>query len=177
MMVLESQARVRLLGALVLVGVFAAGAVFGVGLARWSHPGHPPGPPPRRPPPGGPIPAMIHELRLDPEQIDALEQIELAHRGKLDAIAKETMPRVRAVLDAMERELQPRLRPDQLELLEAWRKRRPPPRLLGPGGPGGFGGPRGFGGRRPGGPGPDPDPDPGPGPGPGGPGSGPPPPD
>jgi hypothetical protein len=126
--------RVRILGALMLVGVFAAGAVFGAGLSRWSHPDQPPGPPPRRPP-GGPIPAMIHELRLDPEQIEALEQIHLAHRGKLDAIARETIPRVRAVLDAIEHELEPRLRPDQLELLEAWRKRRPPPALPGMGRP------------------------------------------
>ena len=131
----DSPARARLLGALVLAGVFAAGAVFGVGLSRWSHPDAPSDPLPRRPP-GGPIPAMIHELQLDPEQIEALGQIERAHRGKLDAIARETMPRVRAVLDAIERELQPRLRPQQLELLEAWRKRRPPPRMFGPGGPG-----------------------------------------
>jgi len=138
-MVLESQARVRLVGALVLVGVFAAGSVFGVGIARWSQPAQPHDLPPRRPPPGGPVQAMIHELRLDRAQIEALEQIDRAHRGELDAIAKETMPRVRAVLEAMERDLAPRLRPDQLELLEAWRKRRPPPRLLGPGGPGGPG--------------------------------------
>ena len=148
-MIFDSPARVRLLGALLLVGVFAAGAVFGVGLTRWSHPDQPPGPPPRRPP-GGPIPAMIHELRLDPEQIQALEQIHLAHRGKLDAIARETMPRVRAVLDAIEHELEPRLRPEQLELLEAWRKRRPPPPMPG------------MGWRPPGmGPGPDRPPPPG----------------
>ena len=153
--------RVRLLGALVLVGVFAAGAVFGVGLTRWSHTGYPDGHPPRRPPPGGPIEAMIHELQLDPAQIEALGQIERARRPELDAIARETMPRVRAVLDAMERELLPRLRPEQVELLEAWRKRRPPPRMPGPGG---FGGPPagGFGGPPPGGVGPPPG---GPGPG------------
>lgn len=149
--------RVRLLGALVFVGVFAAGAVFGVGLTRWSHTGNPDGHPPRRPPPGGPIEAMIHELQLDPAQIEALGQIERTHRPALDAIARETMPRVRAVLDAMERELLPRLRPEQVELLEAWRKRRPPPRMPGPGGRGGFGGPPpggpGFGGPPPGGPG------------------------
>ncbi len=147
----DSPARVRVLGALVLVGVFAAGAVFGVGLTRWSDRGGPPAPPPRRPPPpGGPVQAMIHELRLDPEQIEALERIDRAHRGELDAIARETMPRVRAVLDAMERELEPRLRPEQLELLEAWRKRRPPPPMPGMGpGRGGPGGPGGPGGRPP----------------------------
>jgi hypothetical protein len=145
--------RIRLLGALVLVGVFAAGAVFGVGLTRWSHAGEPAGRPPRRPPPGGPVEAMIHELQLDPAQIDALRGIERVHRPELDAIARETMPRVRGVLDAMERELLPRLRPAQVELLEAWRKRRPPPGMPGPGGPGGFGGPP------PGGPGARPPPD------------------
>ena len=158
MMAPDSPTRARLLGALVLVGVFAAGTVFGVGLTRWGRPEHPFGPPPRHPP-GGPVQAMIRELRLDPAQIEALGQIERTHRPELDAIAGETMPRVRAVLDAMERELLPRLRPEQVELLEAWRKRRPPPRMPGPGGRGGFGGPPpggpGFGGPPPpGGPGP-----------------------
>ena len=160
----ESQARARLLGALVLVGVFAAGAVFGAGLTRWTDRGDSPGPPPPwRPPPGGPIQAMIHELRLDPGQVAALEQLHLAHRPELDAIARETMPRVRAVLDAIERELSPRLRPDQIERLEAWRKRRPPPRVpgMGPGGPGGPP-PRmpGMGPGAPGGPPPFPPPPP-----------------
>lgn len=142
--------RTRLLGALVLVGVFAAGAVFGVGLTRWGHAGERAGRPPRRPPPGGPIQAMTHELQLDPAQIEALDQIDRVHRPELDAIARETMPRVRDVLDAMERELLPRLRPAQIELLEAWRKRRPPPGM--PGGPGGFGGPPPGGPGGPGGP-------------------------
>ncbi|MEP6859544.1 MAG: periplasmic heavy metal sensor [Deltaproteobacteria bacterium] len=110
---------VRLLSGLVLLGVFAAGTLFGAGLMRW----HPPGPPP---PHGGPIDAMIHELSLDDAQITALHEIERAHRGELDQIAREAQPRVRAVLFAIEDELRPHLRAAQVQALERWRKTRPP---------------------------------------------------
>jgi Spy/CpxP family protein refolding chaperone len=109
----------RLLSGLVLVGVFAAGALFGAGLMRWRAPGPPP-------PHGGPIEAMIHELSLDDAQIAALHAIERAHRGELDQIARDTQPRVRAVLFAIEDELRPRLREAQIQALERWRLHRPP---------------------------------------------------
>jgi hypothetical protein len=110
----------KLMSGLVLVGVFAAGALFGAGLVHWRAPDHPPRPP-------GPIEAMIHELALDPEQVHALQAIEQAHRGELDAIVRATQPKVRDVLFAIEDELRPRLRPEQVQRLEAWRARRPPP--------------------------------------------------
>jgi hypothetical protein len=134
----ESPRRAQLVGALLLAGMFAAGAVFGVGVARWSAPsaagerGHQPGPP------GGPVDAMIHELDLDADQIATLRSIEAKHRPELDAIVRDTVPRVRDVLFAMEHELEPSLRPDQLAKLAAWRARRPPPPVPGlppPGGP------------------------------------------
>jgi hypothetical protein len=115
---------------LVLVVVFAAGALFGAGLMRWQGPDRPP-------PPGGPIEAMTHELELDGDQIAALRAIERTHRPELEAIARSTQPRVREVLFAIEDELRPELRPDQLHKLEAWRARRPPPGPPGPPGPGG----------------------------------------
>jgi len=139
-MAAESTVRVRVLGALVLVGVFAAGAVFGAGLVRWTRPGPPPGmgaPPPRQ----GPETAMIRELDLDRDQIAALKAIEARHRADLETIAHDTVPRVRKVLEAIEDELTPKLRPDQVEKLKAWRARRGPPPMPGmgppPGGPGG----------------------------------------
>jgi hypothetical protein len=115
----------------VLVGVFAAGALFGAALTR--HEDRPPRPPP------GPIEAMTHELELDAHQRDQLHAIADAHRAELDAIMRETQPRIRNVLDAIEHEMTPNLRPDQVQKLEAWRKRRPPPPMPGmgppPGGP------------------------------------------
>jgi hypothetical protein len=138
-MAAESTVRVRVIGALVLVGVFAAGAVFGAGLVRWTRPGPPPGL--GGPPPRGPETAMIRELGLDPDQVAALHAIEARHRADLETIAHDTVPRVRTVLEAIEDELTPELRPDQVEKLKAWRARRGPPPMPGmgppPGGPGG----------------------------------------
>ena len=110
----------KMMSGLVLVGVFAAGALFGAGLMRWNRPE-----PPR--PPGGPIEVMTHELDLDAAQVDALHAIEVAHRPQLDAIMRSTQPRVREVLFAIEDELRPKLRPEQVKKLEEWRARRPPP--------------------------------------------------
>ncbi|HTJ44378.1 MAG TPA: hypothetical protein VL463_19880 [Kofleriaceae bacterium] len=133
MRAVESPQRARLLGAIVLAGMFAAGAVFGVGLAKWSAP---PARDDRRPPPPGmgPPPAsevMIRELALDDAQIETLRSIERSHKGELDAIVRDTVPRVKAVLDQIEEELRPHLRPDQIRRLEDWRKRRPPPPMPG----------------------------------------------
>ena len=117
----------KLMSGLVLVGVFAAGALFGAGLVHWREPSPPPG---LHRPPGGPIDAMIHELALDADQIAALQAIERAHRGELEAIVRATQPKVRDVLFAIEDELRPKLRPEQIKELEAWRARRrplPPP--------------------------------------------------
>jgi Spy/CpxP family protein refolding chaperone len=135
---MRSESWLRLMSGFVLVGVFAAGALFGAGLLRWlaphetTHEGRPFGPP-------GPIEAMTHELDLDAHQRDQLRAIADAHRPELEAIMHETQPRIRRVLDAIEQEMTPNLRPDQVQKLEAWRKRRPPPPMPGmgppPGGP------------------------------------------
>lgn len=130
---MRSEAWLRLMSSLVLVGIFAAGALFGAGLMRFSRPDVP-----RPPPHGGPIQAIEHELALDAAQQSALRAIADAHRGELDAIGREAQGRVRRVLLAIEDELRPKLRPDQIEKLARWRQtRRPPPGALGPppGGP------------------------------------------
>jgi hypothetical protein len=82
---------------------------------------------------------MIRELALDDDQIRTLRAIEASHKAELDAIVRDTVPRVKAVLDRIEEELRPHLRPDQVKRLEDWRARRPPPPMPGmgppPGGP------------------------------------------
>ena len=136
---MRSESWLRLMSGFVLVGVFAAGAVFGAALLRFvgphapTHEGRPPGFPPGPPP--GPIEAMTHELDLDATQRDQLRAIADAHRGELDAIMRDTQPKLHAVLDAIENDMKPHLRPDQAEKLEAWRKRRPPPPVPGMGPP------------------------------------------
>lgn len=155
---MRSESWLRLMSGFVLVGVFAAGAVFGAALLRFigphpMHEGRPPGPPPGPPgpppgpngPPAGPIEAMTHELDLDGPQREQLRAIADSHRAELEAIMRDTQPKVRAVLESIEQEMTPHLRPDQVEKLEAWRKRRPPPPMPGMGGP-----PPGPGGPPPG---------------------------
>ena len=175
---MRSESWLRLMSGFVLVGVFAAGALFGAALLRFvgprtpAHDVRPPGPPgpPHGPPgpPPGPIEAMTHELDLDAQQRDQLRAIADSHRPELEAIVRDSQPKLRAVLDAIENEMTPHLRPDQVEKLGAWRKRRPPPPVPGLGGP-----PPGPGGPPPGPGGPPPGPG-GPPPGPGGPPPGPP---
>lgn len=131
---MRSEAWLRLMSGFVLVGVFAAGALFGAGLLRWVAPHD--APHERRPPePPGPIEAMTHELDLDASQRDQLRAIMDAHGPELDAILRETQPRIRRVLEAIEADMVPHLRADQVKKLEEWRKRRPPPPMPGMGPP------------------------------------------
>ena len=118
---MRSESWLRLMSGLVLVGIFAAGALFGAGLMRFAVP-RPPGPPHH----GGPIEAIKTELALDESQRAALDRIVAAHRGELDRIGRETQHRVRGVLFAIEDELVPSLRPDQVDRLTTWRRTRPP---------------------------------------------------
>ena len=155
---MRTEAWLRSMSAFVLVGVFAAGAVFGAGLVRWTQP-----PPGRWPPlPGGGRPAhvgggaaqaMTRELGLDAAQVLRLEALTDARRGELETITREVQGRVRDVLHGIEEDMRPSLRPEQIEKLAGWRARRPPPPLGGmgpppgrhpPGGPPG-GGPPGGG--------------------------------
>jgi hypothetical protein len=122
---MRTESWLRLMSGLVLVGVFAAGALFGAGLLRFTGP---PGPPP---PPPGPIEAMTHELGLDAEQVATLRGIADAHRGDLEAVMREVQPKLRTVLYSIEDEMKPRLRADQIEKLAHWRTHRGPPPMPG----------------------------------------------
>jgi hypothetical protein len=137
---MRNETWLRMLSGFVLVGVFAAGALFGAGLLRWTQ--HAPErlpPPPHHGGPGGPpVEKMRHELALDDNQMRVLDDIMQKHRTELETVMRSTQQRVRVVLFAIEDELRPHLRPDQVKRLEDWRATRPPPPMPGfhpPGGP------------------------------------------
>ena len=132
---MRSETWLRSMSALVLVGIFAAGAVFGAALLRFVGPPPATEARPRFGPPPGPIEAMTHELDLDAQQREQLRSIADAHRAELEAIMRQTQPRLHAVVEAIEKEMTPHLRPDQVQKLEAWQKHRPPPPIPGMGGP------------------------------------------
>jgi len=128
---MRNETWLRMLSGFVLVGVFAAGALFGAGLLRWTQHA-----PERLPPPpplagGGPVERMHQELALDDAQMRALHDIMQKHRPELDTIMRGTQAQVRDVLFAIENDLLPQLRPDQVKRLEQWRATRPPPPMPG----------------------------------------------
>lgn len=130
---MRNESWLRLMSGLVLVGIFAAGTLFGAGLMKWTAQPNDRLP---RPPHGGPIEAMKRELALTDAQVTKLTAITDAHRGALDAIARSTQKQVRDVLFQIEDELVPDLTPEQVKALEAWRAHRPPPPPPGMGPPG-----------------------------------------
>jgi len=130
--------RIRLLTALVLVGVFAAGTAFGFGLMRWQG-GRAWAPPPPPGPAHGLMPGPPpRELGLTPAQHAQGRAIAERHRPELEAILEEVRPRVRAVNDKMKAELRAILTPEQRQKADQLEAQRPRPRGPGfppPGGP------------------------------------------
>ena len=119
---------VRLLTAVLLVATFAAGTLTGAGVCRWvgPRPGH-------HGPPGIPGPLPLHELSLTAEQRSKVHVILERHRPELDAILRESYPKVRVVNEQIEREVAEVLTLEQRKRLDELKARRPPL----PPGPGG----------------------------------------
>jgi Spy/CpxP family protein refolding chaperone len=157
---------VRLLTAVLLVAMFAAGTATGVGLCRWI--GASSG---QQPPPPPPAPLPVEELGLTTEQRQKVQDIVERHRAELEAILQEAYPKVRAINEQIEKELREVLTPEQRTKLDELKARRPPPPPGPPPGPPPPGMPSGG----PPGQGPPPGPPPGLGPPPGPPPFGPPP--
>src|SRR5215831_19018471 len=87
-------ARVRWLALLVLIGVFAGGALAGAGTARVASP-------PLLPPP---LLTFREELGLSPDQQMHVREIEQRHHPELVAILRPIFPKVRAISDQIEAE-------------------------------------------------------------------------
>ncbi len=115
---MSDAARSRLWPALLLLAIFVVGGLTGAGLVRWL-----------APPPGAPAgpPDPLDDLDLTAEQRVQLERIHERHRPELDAVVRETFPRVRKVQDAIEAELRALLTPEQRARLDQLRATRPPP--------------------------------------------------
>ncbi len=113
---------------LVVVAVFAAGAVSGFAAHSVAHERH--GPPHARPP-------HLRELDLTPVQEEQAHAIFERHRVDLEAIMRESLPRARARTEQMEQELRTILTDDQAKHLDEIRRHRPPPPppFFGAGGP------------------------------------------
>lgn len=133
--------RIRLLTAALLVGTFAAGTAFGAGLITAIAP-RPPmgfanGPPRPPPPPPGPLP--LGELDLSEAQREQARVIIEKHRPALEAILRESFPRMRAENEQIEKEIRAILTDEQQKKLDALHAARPP--RPPPGGPPGLGPP------------------------------------
>jgi Spy/CpxP family protein refolding chaperone len=109
---------IRAMTALVIVGTFLAGAITGAGVYHWVAPHH--GRPPHGP--GGP---PFGELDLSDEQDAKLHSIMEAHRPELEAVLRETFPKVRAVHEKIDREVRAILTPPQQKRFDRWKADHP----------------------------------------------------
>jgi Spy/CpxP family protein refolding chaperone len=115
--------RLHLWTALILLGVFLAGAATGVGLAHFLRPPPRPAGPPGR---GGMLPPPLVELGLSPEQAEKARAIFERLRPEMEAAIQESFPRVRAIQERAEAEVRALLTPEQAARFDAARARRPP---------------------------------------------------
>jgi Spy/CpxP family protein refolding chaperone len=137
----SSPNEIRAMTALVIVATFLSGAVAGAGAYHWFAPqrGHP------HHPHFGPL----AELDLSPEQDTEAKAIMERYRPELEAVMRETFPKVRAVHARIDAELRSILNPAQRAKFEAFQRQHPapdgvhrfgpagyPPAFLGDGGPG-----------------------------------------
>jgi Spy/CpxP family protein refolding chaperone len=118
-----SLTRIRVLTALIIVGVFASGAVVGAGIYRWGSSGSSEAEGSGRHGVALWIPAG--ELDLTPEQHAKVSQIVERHRLELEATVRESFPRVRAINEQMQKAVKEVLTPEQQKKFEELKRRGP----------------------------------------------------
>ena len=137
-----SPRRIHLLSGLIVLGTFLAGGAAGAGLHasfatrhhQAMHVGGGPGPFPHRGPP-----PHLRELELTAEQQQQAEALFEAHRTQVEAVMKDSFPKVRELNEQLHVKLKALLTPEQVTKLEVIEARRAQRRGPGPGGPGGPG--------------------------------------
>ncbi|HET9954486.1 MAG TPA: hypothetical protein VFQ61_08275 [Polyangiaceae bacterium] len=113
--------RSKVAAAALLLGIFVAGAFTGVAIYRWArhddlHHLHP------RPHPD--FPKMLADnLDLSPAQEQQVREVFDRHRPELDAVFRETFPRVRAVQDSIDAEVRPLLNESQRQRFDEFKAR------------------------------------------------------
>jgi hypothetical protein len=120
-----------------LLGIFVAGAVSGAGICHWAVLDHGPM---GHPPHGGPL-SMHRDLDLTEAQAMQIEAIMSKYRPELDAVIRETFPRVKAVHEKIDREIRPLLNDEQRRRFDEMKSHRPGPGM----GPPDLGGPPPYG--------------------------------
>ena len=121
---------IHLLSAVIVLAAFLAGAAAGVGFYRWAGPERRPGPPRGAP---SPLPPHLAGLGLSAEQAAQAERIVERHRPALDAVLRESYPRMQAIVGQMHAEVRAILTPEQRRRFDDLVSRAPP--WAGPGGP------------------------------------------
>lgn len=122
-----SHKRYRILIAILLFGLFLAGAFVGAGFFHWFLHPRPFGAPPKLPPP-------FSQLDLSKEQERKVLKILDKHHGELEAILQETFPKARKVFDKIDAEVRVILTEEQRNKFDEFkREHKPfPPAGLGP---------------------------------------------
>jgi len=108
--------QIRLVTALVLFLVFLAGLATGAALVRFGRPPFPPPPP---------MPAL-RGIDLSEQQHPRVHAIREKYKPQLDAVVRDTFPRIRAVEEAMNREVRAELTPEQQRRFDENEAHRPP---------------------------------------------------
>jgi Spy/CpxP family protein refolding chaperone len=119
-----SPRKIRLLTAVLLVATFAAGTVTGAGLGRWISSSYG-GAPPSLPAMGPPL-LPLNELGLTEEQKQKVLDIFEQHRAELEAVLRDTYPKVHTINEKIAEEVRAVLTPEQRTKLAEIEAHRPP---------------------------------------------------
>ena len=98
-----------------MAGVFLAGLLLGLAIARWRSPASPAG--------SGDLSEALAELDLTADQRARIDHILTSGQGRTDRVLEEVLPRVQAVVDSVDGEIRHVLTDRQRVRLEEIRQR------------------------------------------------------
>jgi Spy/CpxP family protein refolding chaperone len=119
----RSGMRVRIVTALVIVIIFVSGAGVGAGIYRWGASAGPSDGAPHGQGAGLWLP--LEDLALTPEQDTKVSAILDRYHVEMEAIIRESFPRVRGINERMHQEVRALLTPEQRERLDQLQQRAP----------------------------------------------------